>query len=188
MLLKSALPSQESQLTYSSKPFDCTLLKSALPSQESQLDSRMKKLLYRVGFPVANIYLLNGVSKRNACLVHGVPPLILLTDSILVKDRNGNSSVMAEGLNQEEVLAVLGHELGHWIMVHVPKKMLIQLVRKMHPETSITSNFQRLSKLLNTDAYTIYFLQPLIVLSSIARLRLLEFETLTDSPCSSVKQ
>ena len=37
------------------------------------------------------------------------------------------------GCNNEEIVAVLGHELGHWSMNHVLKNILIAQVGKLLP-------------------------------------------------------
>ena len=42
------------------------------------------------------------------------------------KDKMGESEKKRlKGCTQEEVLAVLGHELGHWKMWHIPKNFVI---------------------------------------------------------------
>ena len=47
----------------------------------------------------------------------------------------------ATGCNNQEIVAVLGHELGHWKMNHVLKNILIAQVNCVHHKQSCNSRF-----------------------------------------------
>ncbi len=45
------------------------------------------------------------------------------------EEEGKNDDMKKKGCNTEEILAVLGHELGHWSLNHVLKNILISQVR-----------------------------------------------------------
>ncbi|KAK8846643.1 hypothetical protein IAR55_005730 [Kwoniella newhampshirensis] len=87
------------------------------PLPEGELRSKVEELASQLGFPLKHLYVIDG-SKRSShsnAYFYGLPwsKHIVIYDT-LIKD----STV-------DEVVAVLGHELGHWYFAHPTKLLLI---------------------------------------------------------------
>ncbi|WWD21951.1 hypothetical protein CI109_106439 [Kwoniella shandongensis] len=97
------------------------------PLPEGELRTKVEELANQLGFPLKHLYVIDG-SKRSShsnAYFYGLPwsKHIVIYDT-LIKD----STV-------DEVVAVLGHELGHWYFAH-PTKLL--LVTQLHLLLTLT--------------------------------------------------
>jgi len=87
------------------------------PLSEGELKTSIEKLAASIEFPLTKLFVVDG-SKRSGhsnAYFYGFfkNKRIVLYDTLL------------EQMNNQEVLAVLGHELGHWKMNHVMKMLII---------------------------------------------------------------
>ncbi|RMJ20870.1 CAAX prenyl protease [Aspergillus sp. HF37] len=87
------------------------------PLEPGQLKSGVEALAKRLDFPLHSLYVIDG-SKRSAhsnAYFYGLPweKHIVIFDTLIEKSE------------PEEVVAVLGHELGHWSLNHTTKLLLI---------------------------------------------------------------
>ena len=60
---------------------------------------------------------------------------IVLFDTLIegyVKEEEDSPSTTKKGCNNPEILAVLGHELGHWKLNHVTKNIVISVGCLLH--------------------------------------------------------
>lgn len=124
------------------------------PLAEGDLKTRIERLAAEIQFPLTKLYVVEG-SKRSAhsnAYFYGFykNKRIVLYDTLLEEytplnkakeddkekaeeEKKGDGNDKAEdkkkkGCNTEEVLAVLGHELGHWKLNHVLKGIVISQV------------------------------------------------------------
>ena len=113
------------------------------PLPEGNLRTRIEALAKQIDFPLTKLYVVEG-SKRSAhsnAYFYGFfkNKRIVLYDTLL-EDYTPLNEDSAEsekeevkekktGCSTEEVLAVLGHELGHWKLNHVLKGIIIFQVR-----------------------------------------------------------
>ena len=89
------------------------LFNKLTPLQEGTLKSQTEALAKRLEFPLSDLYVIDG-SKRSAhsnAYFYGLPwkKHIVIYDTLIEKSET------------EEVVAVLGHELGHWKLGHTTK-------------------------------------------------------------------
>jgi len=104
------------------------------PLREGELKTRIELLAKRVEFPLKKLYVVEG-SKRSAhsnAYFYGFfnNKRIVLYDTLLhgyIQPKEGEAN-RETGCNDDEVLAVLGHELGHWKLNHVLKGIIISQV------------------------------------------------------------
>jgi len=110
------------------------------PLPEGDLRSRIEALADRIHFPLKKLYVVEG-SKRSAhsnAYFYGFfnNKRIVLYDTLLQdytplnkegeEESTGDEEVKkTTGCSTEEVLAVLGHELGHWKLNHVFRGIVI---------------------------------------------------------------
>lgn len=90
--------------------------------EENDLRKSINELAGSINFPLKKIYKMDG-SKRSAhsnayFFGFGSNKRIVLFDTLI------------EQLNNEEITAVLAHELGHWKMKHLPKQLALEFVKK----------------------------------------------------------
>lgn len=124
------------------------------PLPDGELRSAIEKLAQSVGFPLYKLYVVEG-SKRSVhsnAYFYGFfkNKRIVLFDTLLADyskpaeegeekllEKDGESEKSAEeekpaeekkGCSNEEVLAVLAHELGHWQLNHVAKNIVIMQI------------------------------------------------------------
>uniref|UniRef100_A0A2P2I4T7 CAAX prenyl protease n=1 Tax=Hirondellea gigas TaxID=1518452 RepID=A0A2P2I4T7_9CRUS len=113
------------------------------PLPEGDLKTSIEALAARINFPLTKLYVVEG-SKRSAhsnAYFYGFfkNKRIVLYDTLLQdytplnKEDNGDKQQAhtppkKTGCNTTEVLAVLGHELGHWKLNHVLKGIIISQV------------------------------------------------------------
>ena len=105
---------------FSLSPFIGRLFHKYTPLQDENLKHQIENLASKLNFPKTNIFVIDGSSRSshsNAYFV-GLPwyKEIVIFDTLIEKQTT------------EGVVAVLGHELGHWKLNHIPKLMLIQLL------------------------------------------------------------
>lgn len=89
------------------------LFNKLTPLQEGPLKTQTEALAKRLDFPLSELYVIDG-SKRSAhsnAYFYGLPwkKHIVIYDTLIEKSET------------EEVVAVLGHELGHWKLGHTTK-------------------------------------------------------------------
>ena len=110
------------------------------PLPDGELKSKIEELAASINFPLTRLYVVEG-SKRSAhsnAYFYGFfnNKRIVLYDTLLQDytplnkedEQHLLSSRKSTGCNTQEVLAVLGHELGHWKLNHVLKGILISQV------------------------------------------------------------
>lgn len=119
------------------------------PMPEGDLKSGIESLAASVAFPLYKLYVVEG-SKRSShsnAYFYGFYKFkrIVLFDTLLEeeernklkteedlqseKEKKQEAEKKKSGCNKEEILAVLGHELGHWKLNHVLKNILIAQVQ-----------------------------------------------------------
>uniref|UniRef100_A0A1B6BYZ3 CAAX prenyl protease n=2 Tax=Clastoptera arizonana TaxID=38151 RepID=A0A1B6BYZ3_9HEMI len=121
--------------------FIAPLFDKYTPLPEGELKSRIEQLAASIHFPLYKLYVVEG-SKRSVhsnAYFYGFfkNKRIVLFDTLL-KDYNPISKTEGEGKKEsegdkkgcdnDEVLAVLGHELGHWKLNHTVKNIIIMQV------------------------------------------------------------
>lgn len=92
------------------------------PLPEGELRTEIEKLASELHFPLGQLYVVEG-SKRSAhsnAYFYGLfgAKRIVLFDTLLGNPQSG-------GCQNDEVLAVLSHELGHWSHSHIIKNIVI---------------------------------------------------------------
>uniref|UniRef100_A0A182S868 CAAX prenyl protease n=1 Tax=Anopheles maculatus TaxID=74869 RepID=A0A182S868_9DIPT len=109
------------------------------PLEEGELKQSIHDLASSVKFPLGQLFVVEG-SKRSAHSnayftgLFGVKRIVLF-DTLLVNkglpedDPSLTESDKGKGCKNEEVLAVLAHELGHWKLGHVAKNIVIVQVQ-----------------------------------------------------------
>ncbi|XP_017783980.1 PREDICTED: CAAX prenyl protease 1 homolog [Nicrophorus vespilloides] len=95
------------------------------PLPEGELRTRIEALATELRFPLTQLYVVEG-SKRSShsnAYFYGLfnSKRIVLFDTLLGSADKG-------GCNNDEVLAVISHELGHWSHGHVTKNLIIMQV------------------------------------------------------------
>lgn len=95
------------------------------PLPQGELRTKIEKLASQLKFPLTELYVVEG-SKRSAhsnAYFYGLfkSKRIVLFDTLLANPESG-------GCQDDEVLAVLSHELGHWQHNHVTKNLIIMQV------------------------------------------------------------
>uniref|UniRef100_A0A182JTZ4 Ste24 endopeptidase n=1 Tax=Anopheles christyi TaxID=43041 RepID=A0A182JTZ4_9DIPT len=105
------------------------------PLEDGELKKSIHDLASSVKFPLGQLFVVEG-SKRSAHSnayftgLFGVKRIVLF-DTLLVNkglpedDPSLTESDKGKGCKNEEVLAVLAHELGHWKLGHVAKNIVI---------------------------------------------------------------
>ncbi|TMW40562.1 hypothetical protein DOY81_014358, partial [Sarcophaga bullata] len=104
---------------------------------KKELRTSIEKLAASLKFPLTKLYVVEG-SKRSShsnAYFYGLwnSKRIVLFDTLLLnKGKKDDTDIKEEdkgkGCTNEEVLAVLGHELGHWKLGHVTKNIVIMQV------------------------------------------------------------
>lgn len=92
------------------------------PLPEGELRKSIEDLAAELKFPLGQLYVVEG-SKRSAhsnAYFYGLfrEKRIVLFDTLFAKDGKG-------GCKNDEILAVLSHELGHWYHNHINKNLII---------------------------------------------------------------
>lgn len=95
------------------------------PLPEGELRTQIETLAASLKFPLTQLYVVEG-SKRSAhsnAYFYGLfkSKRIVLYDTLLKTPDSG-------GCQNDEILAVLGHELGHWQFSHVTKNIIIMQI------------------------------------------------------------
>ena len=100
--------------------FILPLFNKLSPLEPGKLKTGVEELAQKLKFPLNSLYVIDG-SKRSAhsnAYFFGLPwkKHIVIYDTLIEKSE------------PEEVVAVLGHELGHWALSHTSKLMVIAQV------------------------------------------------------------
>ncbi|ALC41947.1 ste24a [Drosophila busckii] len=117
--------------------FIAPLFDKYTPLEQGPLRKSIEDLAASLNFPLTKLYVVEG-SKRSShsnAYFYGLwnSKRIVLFDTLLLnKGKPDDSELSADekgkGCTNEEVLAVLGHELGHWKLGHVTKNIIIMQV------------------------------------------------------------
>jgi len=91
------------------------------PLEEGSLKTKIEDLCTKLSFPLTNLYVIDG-SKRSShsnAYMYGFwwNKRIVLFDTLI-----------SQTTNELDVVAVLGHELGHWKLNHTTKGLIISQV------------------------------------------------------------
>ncbi|XP_077486403.1 CAAX prenyl protease 1 homolog [Amblyomma americanum] len=164
--------------------FIAPLFDKFTPLPEGELKTEIEKLAGSVGFPLKEILIVEG-SKRsshsNAYFSGVFKKKIVLFDTLFEKDRpaenesstvtRGNDTAQDKalvikkphnrvGCNDDEILGILAHELGHWKHAHVTKMFVIRQIYHF-------CCFMALSKLFKDDkvykAFGFYDSKPVCI-------------------------
>ncbi|KFB37512.1 hypothetical protein ZHAS_00004736 [Anopheles sinensis] len=109
------------------------------PLEDGVLKTSITELANRLKFPLGQLFVVEG-SKRSAHSnayftgLFGVKRIVLFDTLLLNKglpadDASLTESDKGKGCKNEEVLAVLAHELGHWKLGHISKNIVIMQVQ-----------------------------------------------------------
>lgn len=95
------------------------------PLPEGELRTEIENLASQLNFPLTQLYVVEG-SKRSShsnAYFYGLfkSKRIVLFDTLLAKDDG-------TGCKNDEILAVLSHELGHWSHSHIIKNLILMQV------------------------------------------------------------
>ena len=121
--------------------FIAPLFDTFVPLPESDLKTSIEKLASSINYPLARIFVVNG-SKRSShsnAYLYGMfnKKTVVLYDTLIdkkvldlsglfdKKDEPADKAEEKEGATEDEVLAVLGHEFGHWQLSHMPKRVVL---------------------------------------------------------------
>ncbi|XP_039956487.1 CAAX prenyl protease 1 homolog [Bactrocera neohumeralis] len=117
--------------------FIAPLFDKYTPLEQGPLRKSIEDLAAMLKFPLTKLYVVEG-SKRSShsnAYFYGLwnSKRIVLFDTLLLNKGKPDDSELKEedkgkGCTNEEVLAVLGHELGHWKCGHVTKNIIIAQV------------------------------------------------------------
>ena len=82
----------------------------------------------KLDFPLKKLFVVDG-SKRSShsnAYMYGFRnnKRIVLYDTLIASECTGDKA--GQGCEDDEIVAVLGHELGHWKMGHTVKMLVIQ--------------------------------------------------------------
>lgn len=127
------------------------------PLPEGELRSEIENLASKLNFPLTQLYVVEG-SKRSShsnAFFYGLfkSKRIVLFDTLLAKDEG-------TGCKNDEILAVLSHELGHWSHSHNIKNFVIIQVNLflVFAGFSVMFKYPPLYK-----AFGFYNIQPVLV-------------------------
>ncbi|XP_023159906.2 CAAX prenyl protease 1 homolog [Drosophila hydei] len=117
--------------------FIAPLFDKYTPLEQGPLRQSIESLAASLKFPLTKLYVVEG-SKRSShsnAYFYGLwnSKRIVLFDTLLLNKGKPDDSDLSDdekgkGCTDEEVLAVLGHELGHWKLGHVTKNIVIMEV------------------------------------------------------------
>lgn len=106
--------------------FIAPIFDSFYPLPAGELRTKVQILTESVGFPIDRIYVLESSRRTDHSDAYHVglykSKRIVLFDSLLQGHRRNR------GLNDDEVSAVVGHELGHWNFNHILKMSSLSLL------------------------------------------------------------
>ncbi|MDX1443785.1 MAG: M48 family metallopeptidase [Gammaproteobacteria bacterium] len=107
-------------LTWAYPTFIAPLFNSFSPLEDDALRERIEKLLDRCGFKSSGVYVMDG-SKRSA---HGNAYFTGIGKS----KRIVFFDTLMEDLDHDQIEAVLAHELGHFKLKHITKRLLVSAI------------------------------------------------------------
>ncbi|EDW73656.1 uncharacterized protein Dwil_GK19569 [Drosophila willistoni] len=117
--------------------FIAPLFDKYTPLEAGPLRQSIEDLAASLKFPLTKLYVVEG-SKRSShsnAYFYGLwnSKRIVLFDTLLLNKGKSDDSELSDdekgkGCTDQEVLAVLGHELGHWKLGHVTKNIIIMQV------------------------------------------------------------
>jgi len=141
-------------LTFIWPDYISPLFDKYIPLPDSEIRKKIEQLASSINYPLKRIYIVNG-SKRSShsnAYLYGMfnNKTIVLFDTLIDKsvldisdlfdkknekeketeetDKQTKNKKEEEGCNEQEILAVLAHELGHWKLSHIIKLMIISQI------------------------------------------------------------
>merc|ERR1711976_310462 len=97
--------------------------------EDGPLKSKIEKLAGKLDFPLKKLFVVDGSnrSSHSNAYMYGFRKnkRIVLFDTLIHGYKMADESENDKGCNDEEIVAVLGHELGHWKMGHVWKNLVV---------------------------------------------------------------
>ena len=99
------------------------------PLGDGELKTKIEALATILEFPLKKLFVVDG-SNRSAhsnAYMYGFRKnkRIVLFDTLIHGYKMADESSNDKGCNDDEICAVLGHELGHWKMGHVWKNLVV---------------------------------------------------------------
>ena len=99
------------------------------PLEEGVLKSKIETLAASINFPLTKLFVVDG-SNRSAhsnAYMYGFHKnkRIVLYDTLINGYKMSEDKINEKGCSDDEIVAVLGHELGHWKMGHVWKNLAV---------------------------------------------------------------
>ncbi|KAF5277563.1 hypothetical protein FQA39_LY18454 [Lamprigera yunnana] len=92
---------------------------------EGELRSEIEVLAEDLDFPLKNVYIVNesqmSLNNKVLCFGFSEAQYIILSDTLLQNSRSG-------GCKNDEILAVLSHEIGHWKYNHTLKLTVLNQI------------------------------------------------------------
>uniref|UniRef100_K3WYJ3 CAAX prenyl protease n=1 Tax=Globisporangium ultimum (strain ATCC 200006 / CBS 805.95 / DAOM BR144) TaxID=431595 RepID=K3WYJ3_GLOUD len=96
------------------------LLEKFTPLEEGELRTRLEALASSIKFPLTSISVVDGSTRSGHSSAYCAG--LLKTQRIVIYD------TLLEQITNDEVVAVLAHELGHWKLAHALKGFLVEQV------------------------------------------------------------
>lgn len=97
------------------------LFNKLTPVSDQKLKSEIEKLADSVKFPLKKLYVIDGSKRSSHSNAYfsgfGKNKHIVLFDTLI------------EQVNLQEILAILGHELGHWKLSHLPRMIVVSMIQ-----------------------------------------------------------
>lgn len=107
--------------------FIAPLFDTYSPLKEGELKIKIEALAGRLSFPLTKLYVVDGSKRSNHsnAYMYGFRnnKRIVLFDTLIASECTGENE--GKGCEDDEIIAVLGHELGHWKMGHTVKMLVI---------------------------------------------------------------
>merc|ERR1712130_18084 len=124
--------------------FIAPLFDTYSPLKDGALKEKIEALASKLEFPLTKLYVVDGSKRSNHsnAYMYGFRnnKRIVLFDTLIASECTGDKE--GKGCEDDEIVAVLGHELGHWKMGHTVKMLVIQ-------EALIFAVFYFFSKTIN---------------------------------------
>lgn len=126
--------------------FIAPLFDTYSPLKDGDLKAKIEELASRLEFPLKKLYVVDGSKRSNHsnAYMYGFRnnKRIVLFDTLIASECTGENE--GKGCEDDEIIAVLGHELGHWKMGHTVKMLVIN-------EALIFVVFYLFSMFINND-------------------------------------
>ena len=109
--------------------FIAPLFDKYTPLEDGELKNKIEKLAGKLDFPLKKLFVVDGSNRsgHSNAYMYGFRKnkRIVLFDTLIHGYKMADDSKNEKGCNDDEICAVLGHELGHWKMGHVWKNLVV---------------------------------------------------------------